>query len=205
MLSSFRRQAGFTLIELMVTITMIGILLALGVPTIGTWAADSRVRGAAENLVNGMRLAQATAIGMNRITLFGFTSATPAVNAAVTAGGTNWFIQSLSMNGNTVTTPTLVQSSTMATGYGVSIAGTGASASVGLICFNSFGQQATLSAASVGLSVGCGGLGGNTPTTFLISNSKAVRSFKVLVYPSGQIFMCDALKVQSNTNPDGCP
>lgn len=205
MLSARCRAAGTSLIELMVTIAIIGWLITLGVPTIGRWFADAHVRGAAEGLVNGLRLAQATAEARNRVSMLAFTNAAPATNAAVAAGGTNWFIGLVGMNGGTETSSSLgmVQSSTLATQYGVSVVAVGAN--VGLVCFNSLGQQATLSAAQAGLAVGCAPLAANAPTAFLVSAPSAVRKFKVLVYPAGQIFMCDALKTQSNANPDGCP
>jgi hypothetical protein len=108
------------------------------------------------------------------------------------------------MNGSIETTAALglVQSSTLPTQYGVTItSGSGA----GLVCFNSLGQQTTLTAAQSGLALGCAPLAANAPTAFLVKAANAKRQFEVLVYPAGRIVMCDYLKTLSYANPDGCP
>jgi len=206
-LVSRRRASGFSLIELMVVISVIGILLALGVPTFAKWITDSRVRGAAENLTSGLRLAQASAIAHNRVTVFGLTSAAPSITATPSASGTNWFIDLLAMAGSggsdATSTVGLLQTSGVAGQYAVSVASSSGS---GLVCFNSMGQQVALTAAQTSLSVDCAPLPTTaSPMSLTVSKSGATRSYKVLLYPAGQIRMCDAAKSLSNTNPDGCP
>lgn len=49
---------GFSLIELLVTITIVAILLVLAVPNYREWVANTRVRGAAESIQNGIRIAR---------------------------------------------------------------------------------------------------------------------------------------------------
>ena len=56
---------GFTLMELMVTIAVFGILMVMGLPMYSTWMANMRIRGAAEALQNGLQVARTTAIGRN--------------------------------------------------------------------------------------------------------------------------------------------
>lgn len=56
---------GFTLIELMVGLAIAVILLILAVPTYTRWVADSQVVGAASNVADGIRFAQAEAIKRN--------------------------------------------------------------------------------------------------------------------------------------------
>ena len=43
-----RRQSGVTLIELLVTISIFGIMLAVGIPTASRWLLANRARGASE-------------------------------------------------------------------------------------------------------------------------------------------------------------
>ena len=95
MLKPPRQASGFSLIELMVTISLIAMLMTLGVPAFGKWAADAGTRGTAEQLATALRLAQSTAITHNRTTMFALTDAVPAYNAKAVANGSNWFISLL--------------------------------------------------------------------------------------------------------------
>ena len=56
---------GFTLVELMVTIAVLAILMALGVPAFGNYVASTRVRNVAENFYSGIQKARAEAIRRN--------------------------------------------------------------------------------------------------------------------------------------------
>ncbi|MET4676700.1 type IV fimbrial biogenesis protein FimT [Luteibacter sp. PvP120] len=62
-----KRMSGFSLVELLITITIVAILVALAVPNYRVWTANTRVRGAAESIQNGIRLArnEATQRGVN--------------------------------------------------------------------------------------------------------------------------------------------
>ena len=51
-------QLGFTLVELLIAITIIGILLAIGLPSFQGTIDKSRLVGAADNLLADMRYAQ---------------------------------------------------------------------------------------------------------------------------------------------------
>ena len=203
-----RRHAGFSIIELMVVVTLIGLLLVMAGPQFGKWVADSRVRSTAESLVNSLRTAQATAVARNRISMVGLTTSTPAYNATVadSTGPVNWFTTMVPLTGSDEAASSaglFVEGITLAKKYDVSIgaSGTGAAAPA-VTCFNSLGQQTTLTATQTGLALGCTSA---NPAIYWVTSSKATRKFKVLVYPGGRIRMCDALKSLSNTDPDGCP
>lgn len=65
-------QHGLTLIELLVTITIIGTMLAIGVPNASHWLLANRARAASEFYADGFSLARRQAIAHNsssRITL----------------------------------------------------------------------------------------------------------------------------------------
>ena len=61
-----RLHRGFTLIELMVAMTILILLLVLAVPGYVLWMSDSEIRNATESTASGLRYAQATAISSNR-------------------------------------------------------------------------------------------------------------------------------------------
>src|SRR5688500_2182043 len=127
-----RHVAGFSLIELMVTVTILAILLVAAVPGIGAWISNSRVRSVAEGLQNGLRTAQAEALRRNRQVAFALTDATPALGAKPAANGVNWFAQALPLVASEeVDASYFVQGSALARQGGVSITGPA------VLCFGS--------------------------------------------------------------------
>ncbi len=56
---------GFTLIELMIGISILAILLAIGTPSLSLWIQNSRIRGAAESIQNGLLDARIEAVRRN--------------------------------------------------------------------------------------------------------------------------------------------
>lgn len=60
------RHRGFTLIELMIGISIGVLLVTLGVPYFGVWLADSQIKNGAETIAGGLRYAQSQAIKLNQ-------------------------------------------------------------------------------------------------------------------------------------------
>lgn len=67
---------GFTLIELMIGVSIFVLLIMLAGPMYGQLMANSQIRNAGEAMLNGVRLAQATAISANTQTQLVVTPAT---------------------------------------------------------------------------------------------------------------------------------
>lgn len=66
MISSLKsRSLGFSLVELMIAITVMAILLGLAVPSFKTWMQNSQIRNAAESIQNGLQRARAEAVTRN--------------------------------------------------------------------------------------------------------------------------------------------
>jgi type IV fimbrial biogenesis protein FimT len=195
------RQAagGFSLIELMVTITLIAILLVMTISAFGTWSADAHVRAAAESLTNAIRLAQATAVAKGRTSLFALTAdAHPTVGSTPSANARNWLAMLNVLGGSDETTSSLgmILKSTEGTQHNVTIRGPA------MVCFNALGRQTSLIASANSLATACTAA---DPVTYQVArNTGASRSFNVLVYAGGRVRMCDAAKSISAANPDGC-
>jgi|SRR5450755_3836467 type IV fimbrial biogenesis protein FimT len=64
------RARGFTLIELMIALSIFAILVLLALPVYATFMGNTQIRNAAENSLTGVRLAQATAIKANALAKF---------------------------------------------------------------------------------------------------------------------------------------
>jgi len=80
-----RRGAGFSLVELMVTIAVLAILLAIGIPSFASLIAANRLTSATNELVASLQTARTEAIRRNaRITVC------PAAPTATACSGTAW-------------------------------------------------------------------------------------------------------------------
>jgi type IV fimbrial biogenesis protein FimT len=60
-----RGQRGFTLIEIMISIAVLALLIMVGIPSFTTFIQNSRIRVAADALLNGMQTARNEAIRRN--------------------------------------------------------------------------------------------------------------------------------------------
>ena len=59
------RHAGFTLVELMVALAVMGTLLAVGIPNMTTWVVANKARAASEFYAEGLSMARREAITRN--------------------------------------------------------------------------------------------------------------------------------------------
>ena len=69
-------QRGFTLIEMMIALVILGFLAVLAVPMYGEMLTNSQIRNAAENILTGMRTAQAEAVHLNAPAKFVLSNST---------------------------------------------------------------------------------------------------------------------------------
>ncbi|MGJ7581711.1 pilus assembly FimT family protein [Variovorax sp. RHLX14] len=187
-------QDGFTLIELMVTVTIMSILMALAFPSMAAWMRNSKVRTVADALQNGLRTAQTDAMRRSRQVVFSLTdSANPKTSLSAAANGSNWSINTVKLL-STDSAAEFVESGVLtAVGSGVQIAGPAA------ICFNSLGRLTANTATGV--------TGGNcasaSAATYAVTLDGADRPLRVTVTVGGQVRMCDPNKSIA-TRPDGC-
>lgn len=66
MIVKTKREAGFTLIELIVVMTVIGIVSTIALPDFLAWTRSLKYKEAARNLASDMRKARAQAVANNR-------------------------------------------------------------------------------------------------------------------------------------------
>lgn len=67
---------GFSLVELVVTLAIMGILLALAMPSYRAWIVNVKIRSTAESIQSGLQLARAEAVRRNTAVMFQLTTST---------------------------------------------------------------------------------------------------------------------------------
>jgi len=75
-----KKNHGFTIIEALVTVAIIGILTALAAPAFTKMLERNRLKGAAESLFNDLQLARTEAIKRNAEVALQFSAAGPTTN-----------------------------------------------------------------------------------------------------------------------------
>jgi type IV fimbrial biogenesis protein FimT len=198
---------GFSLIELMVAVSVLAILTALALPNLNTWIRNSRVRAVTEALQSGIRLAQAEAQRRTTLVVFFRTSSKACmVNDTADANGPYWQIRSVPialMTGDVAETVQCGVLTDVSSGVNLTSQLTvGAAQPVPLaaLCFGGDGRQSSMNNPT--------GIGANctagtarydvTPDT----NSAENRPLRVTVSLSGSVRLCDPGK--AGTAPDGC-
>lgn len=176
-----QKAYGFGLIELMIAVSILGIMSSMAIPSFNEWVADTKTRTMAEVLQNNIRLAQTEALRRGRQVQFFLTDATPTLEATTSTNGKNWGIRSL----------TLIDKKKEEFIQGGSMAASNpyitVNASSDVIQFNSIGRVSNV----------------NQPVTIQLTNSKGDRKINITVSLAGGVRMCDPSKSRT-TYVDGC-
>ena len=187
-----RHCSGFTLVELLMALTLVGVLLALGAPSLATYLQNSKLSSAAANYYAALQTARAEAIRRNRRVDFVMTNSSVAVagaqdSAVGDVNGRSWLVRALLDSAG----PTfeLIDAKPAGEGEGhagtpaVAVSATGPAGFDGTITFNGFGGTTVPTAYSIEVTNPSGGacaLAGGPMRCRLIN-----------VTPGGQITACD--------------
>ncbi|MEO8022835.1 GspH/FimT family pseudopilin [Polaromonas sp.] len=194
------RSRGFSLIELMVTITVLALILMGAMPSIGTWLGNLKVRNSASSISDGLQQARAEAIRRNEAISFWLVSlpdqTTLSNDCALSSTAGSWVVSMNSPVGacaaaaSTTVAPRLVAAHPVGDG----------GADVTVAAFQANGTTAANQVTFDGF-----GRVINTGPIALVNVSKnaTVKSLRIVVNTAGSVRMCDPTVV-STTDPRRC-
>ncbi len=168
-------QRGFTLVELMISLVVLGVLTALGAPSFFEWIQNSQTRTATEAVLNGIQVARSEAIQRNARVRIVFVP--PSTGWTVSVDADNTVIQTRSGaegTSNAVLTPTPAAGTTLT--------------------FAALGSVTTNTDASAPI----------TQIDMTNSKFAGARALRVVVTGGGSIRMCDPSVSLSVTDPRRC-
>lgn len=168
---------GFSLIELMVSITIVALFVLLAMPTFSAWLMNTKIRTAAESISNGLLVARNEAVRRNANVQF------------VLGSGSSW---SVSCQAVAPACPDLTPIQSRSTGDGSDSTITVAANNGTTIVFNSFGLMIA-PVVAVGDIVSFDVDGPNTTES---------RELRVMIRSGGSIRMCDPQV--TGTDPRAC-
>lgn len=192
------------MVEMAVTMAVLGILLASAMPSLGDWMVNARIRNTAESIQEGLQKARAEAVRRNQsVTFWMVTTADPKVlsnDCTKSASSGSWVVSltdptsKCSVAPSTETAPQTVAARAVGQGgEGVSVEAKQADGSTDAtsVTFNAFGQVANATPIRV-ISVNDG-----------VANSDR-RKYRIMISTGGRTVVCDQL-VSDTTDPRSCP
>ncbi|UCD85163.1 MAG: GspH/FimT family pseudopilin [Deltaproteobacteria bacterium] len=89
-LSFINEKKGFTLLEMMVVVVIIGVLAGVAVPNVADWVTRYRLRSATRNLISNMIKAKSQAISENMPYVIAFNDIEGQDTYTITSGTAVW-------------------------------------------------------------------------------------------------------------------
>lgn len=185
-----RKSSGFSLVELMVVIALLGVLATLGVSSYQAWIQNSRIRTAAESIQGGIQIARAEAVSRNASVQFDFRGTNSAWTVCVSP-----LAPGACPNPDNATT---IQSRTASEGSSADINVVASDA--GPYIFNSFGTMTSPVPAAV---TGLVSIGVDVSSSVL--SAAESRDLRIVIGVGGSSRMCDPDTGISASDPRKCP
>lgn len=192
------RRAGFTLIELMIGLVVLGLLFMIGLPSFAAWMQSTQVRTSSEAIVLGLHLARSEALRRNRAVQFTLAD-TLGAGCLPALGGTNWVVSLVDPTGacevdpSETVAPQIIQKRSGQEGSpNAVVTATGSST----VVFNGLGRVTGFPGGGIVIDV-------TNSSGACQTAAGPIRCLQVAVSASGAIRMCDPA-VSDITDPRKC-
>jgi type IV fimbrial biogenesis protein FimT len=206
------RMHGFSLIEIMVAVVVMGIALAIAVPSYQTWINNVRVRQLAELMMTGLQKARSEAIKSGATVRFSMVDSLDG-GCSTDSTGTNWVISLRDPDGQCDEAPFTDITTVAAADAGI-IAKEQGGASLKNLELESDNNLDCVAFNSMGMARSCTNLLNNVTFQLAVrgesgsscedgTGSGEVRCLQVNVGVGGNVRMCDPVLNMAN-NPMGC-
>jgi type IV fimbrial biogenesis protein FimT len=195
---------GFTIIELMVTITILAVMMLLAIPSMTSYLQSARLASAAGTYQAGLQLARTEALRRNLPVEYVLTDTPIAAgieNSAVpSVGGRNWLVR---FTDTTQTPPvvTLIEAKSALEGSSQAIVVTGAASPVspaafaGSVFFDGFGATSP-AGTDIALQVA-------NPAGGACAPAGPMRCLYVVARAGGQVGVCDKVAAVGDSRACG--
>lgn len=201
-------NAGVTLIELMVGLTILAFLLVSGVPSLSVWLTNAQIRSASESILNGLNHARAEAVKRNTSVRFQLTT-TLGNDCAVANAGTNWVVNigattsPAGLCGNATSdtvAPQLLQKTVATSSTMITI-----NASQSALAFNGLGQQTSTTVVGGAPNATTITVQPATGSCLSTAGTGTYRCLTIQISPAGQARLCDpSVSGSASSNPTAC-
>lgn len=190
-----RLRQGFTLVELLVTMSVLAVMSAIALPSFQQFMAENRAQGKAVELAAALKTAQTEALRRNREVVFTLTSSVdPSSTLAGNTAGKSWASVTLPLaSSSDASTPTVINVG----GFTENTADVALKASSAGICFLPDG---TIKAnTATGVTTGNCTVNTSTGANVRVYASKGEKVWQVIVSPKGRISTCSGKDDSSGT------
>ncbi|HEX5160461.1 MAG TPA: GspH/FimT family pseudopilin [Steroidobacteraceae bacterium] len=195
-------QSGMSIIEVMIALVIMGILMALGLPSMATWLNNSQIRTAGETVLAGLTLARVEAVRRNQVVRFQLVSDLTS-GCVLTQSGTSWVVSQDDPTGlcdqapSDAVAPRIIQTRSGSEGTPRAVV---TAATAGTVYFNGLGRVTSpggaLNMTQIAISNPTGG-------TCEYVDGGAMRCLRITISIGGEARMCDPA-VSDATDPRKC-
>lgn len=180
---------GFSLVELVIALAIMGVLLALGLPAFKTYIENTRLRNAAEVFLSVMESAKGAAAAQNsqvEVILTANSDVASLLTAEGSTSGAGWMVR-------TADRARYIEGKSLIEGGQAGQATVVVAGTVGGVTFTPFGGTTLAAAATFAFTNPSGG------ACVSAVPPGPMRCLNVLVSPTGRIKLCDPAAVSTDT------